>query len=83
MKQPHRGDWLSQPATIRRLWIVFTAVLALTIALQLLFPADAHFVVDGWLGFGAIFGFGVCVLMVFAAKVLGWVIKRPDDYYDD
>jgi hypothetical protein len=78
-----RGDWLTRPGTIRMLWVVFAILLALTVLAQLLFPAEGHFVIDGWFAFGAIFGFGVCVLMVFGAKVLGWIIKRPDEYYDD
>jgi hypothetical protein len=78
-----RGDWLSAPTTIRRLWIVFGVLLGLTVLAQLAFPTEGHFVLDGWFGFGAAFGFGVCVLMVFGAKLLGWLIKRPDDYYDD
>jgi hypothetical protein len=83
MKAPHRGDWLSQPNTIRKLWIVFAVLLALTVLAQLLIPVDPHFVIDGWFAFGATFGFFVCVLMVFGAKLLGWFIKRPDHYYDD
>jgi cbb3-type cytochrome oxidase subunit 1 len=78
-----RGDWLSQPATIRKLWLVFGALLGVTVLAQLAFPTDGYFGIDGWFGFGAVFGFIVCVLMVFGAKVLGWLIKRPDDYYDD
>jgi hypothetical protein len=78
-----RGDWLSHPATIRKLWILFAMLLAVTVLLQLVFPTYGYFGVDGWFGFGAVFGFGVCVLMVFGAKALGWLIKRPDDYYHD
>jgi len=75
--------WLSRPATIRRLWIVFAVILALTVAAQLWIPVDGHFAVDGWFAFGAIFGFGACVAMVLAAKALGVLLKRRDDYYHD
>jgi hypothetical protein len=75
--------WLARPSTIRLLWRVFAAVLALSVAAQLLFKVKGYFGVDGWFGFGAIFGFLVCVTMVFAAKGLGVFLKRPEDYYDD
>lgn len=83
MNKPSDDHWLSRPSTIRRLWVVFSIVLALTVLAQLLFPVKGYFGVDGWFGFGALFGFGSCVLMVFGAKVLGLVLKQPHDYYYD
>lgn len=80
---PHRGDWLSRPGTVRILWVVFSIALALTVLAELVIPIEGHFGIDGWFAFGATFGFFVCVLMVFFAKLLGWFIKRPDDHYDD
>ncbi|PLW82789.1 hypothetical protein CWI75_09480 [Kineobactrum sediminis] len=76
------NHWLTRPATIRRLWWIGSILLALTVALQWLIPIKGHFGVDGWFGFGAAFGFFSCVLMVFAAKLLGKLLKRPEDYYD-
>ena len=75
--------WLSRPSTVRRLWIGFCMVLALTVLAQLFIDIDGYFGVDGWFGFGAVFGFVSCVIMVFAAKLLGIVLKQPDDYYHD
>ncbi len=71
--------WLSRPETIRRLWIVFVVILALTVLVQLVIPIEAHFRVDGWFAFAAVFGFGSCVLMILVAKALGKLLKRPDD----
>ena len=75
--------WLTRPATIRKLWIALYAVLALTVLAQLGIKVKGYFGVDGWFGFGAAFGFLCCVAMVLVAKVLGAVLKRPEDYYDD
>ena len=75
--------WLTRPATIRKLWIALYAVLALTVLAQLGIKVKGYFGIDGWFGFGAVFGFASCVLMVLVAKVLGAVLKRPEDYYDD
>lgn len=75
--------WLTRPGTIRLLWIIGSATLAITVLLQLLIPVKGYFGVDGWFGFGALFGFFSCVAMVVVAKLLGGVMKRPEDYYDD
>jgi hypothetical protein len=76
--QPH---WLTRAATIRRLWWLFAAVLAATVVAQLFVGADAHFEVEGWFGFNAVYGFLACAAMVIGAKAIGWLLKRPDDYY--
>lgn len=73
--------WLARPSTIRLLWRVFAIVLALSVGAQLLFKVKGYFGVDGWLGFGAVYGFLSCLAMVLFAKVLGWVLKRDERYY--
>jgi hypothetical protein len=75
--------WLSRPKTIRILWWVFAAILALTVVAQVFVHVHDHFAVDGWFAFSAVFGFVACVAMVVFAKLLGFVLKRPDTYYDD
>ncbi len=83
MKPSDNDHWLVRPATIRKLWVSFIVVLTLTVLAQLVIVIKGYFVVDGWLGFGAIFGFLCCVAMVLVAKGLGLLIKRPESYYDD
>ena len=75
--------WLTRPATIRKLWIGFSAILALLVFAQLVIGIKGYFGVDGVFGFGAAFGFFSCVAMVLVAKLLGLLLKRPEDYYDD
>ena len=75
------SHWLTRPATIRKLWWGFSAVLALTVAAQAFVYVKGYFGVDGWFGFGAIFGFLSCLAMVVFAKGLGYLLKRPEDYY--
>ena len=75
---PH---WLVRPGTIRTLWWSSGIVLALTVAAQLVIKVKGYFGVDDWLGFGAVFGFGCCLAMVLFAKLLGVLLKRPEDYY--
>lgn len=80
-RQPDHDHWLVRPKTIRLLWWIFGTILALTVAGQLFIHFHAYFEVDGWFGFYAIYGFLTCVGMVVLAKLLGFVLKRPDDYY--
>jgi hypothetical protein len=77
-----RDHWLARPKTIRWLWRIFALVLAAVVLWQTWVPVHAHFGPDGWFGFHALFGFLACVGMVLFAKLLGLVLKRPEDYYD-
>lgn len=74
--------WLARPGTIRVLWRGFIAVLAATVAAQLLFPVHGHFAVDGSFGFNAWYGFAACAVLILFAKLVGVFLKRDDDYYD-
>lgn len=73
--------WLVRPSSIKLLWRIFYAVLAGLVLLQLVIKVKGYFVVDGWFGFGAAYGFLACLAMVLVAKGLGYVLKRPEDYY--
>lgn len=83
MNEPQQQDhWLARPTTIKRLWRIFVVVLAVLVLAQALVYVKGYFGVDGWFGFGAAFGFLSCLAMVLFAKVLGYALKRPEDYYD-
>ena len=58
-------------------------MLALTVLAQGVVYVKGYFTVDGWFGFGAVYGFVSCLLMVLVAKVLGVILKRPQGYFDD
>ena len=81
MNDSENEHFLARPRTIRGLWWIFSALLALTVLAQLVFYVKGYFTVDGWFGFGAVFGFLSCLLMVLFAKALGLLLKRPNDYY--
>jgi len=78
-----KDHWLVRPRTIRRLWIVFSVVLALVVVLQFVVKVKGYFGIDGWPGFAALFGFLCCVAMVLMAKGLGLLLKRGETFYDD
>lgn len=75
--------WLTRPATIRKLWLIFAAVLAATVVAELGVPHEAHFVVDGTFAFHAWYGFLSCAALIGMAKLLGIFLKRPDTYYEE
>jgi hypothetical protein len=81
MNHREPDHWLVRPETIRWIWRISIVVLAITVLLQLVIKVKGYFGVDGWLGFGAAYGFLSCLAMVLVAKGLGFVLKRDDDYY--
>ena len=84
MTDDQKSDhWLVRPKTIRLLWIILWVVLAITVLLQLVIEVKGYFGIDGWLGFGAAYGFLTCLAMVLVAKGLGFILKRDENYYRD
>lgn len=77
------NHWLVRPATIRKLWVGFIVVLALTVLADAFVTHDAHFTVDGMFGFAAWYGFLACMVLILFAKFIGLFLKRPDDYYHE
>lgn len=73
--------WLVRPRTIRRLWVAFGIVLALTIVAGFFVHQHVYFGIEDSAGFFAWYGFVTCVAMVVFAKLMGIFLKRPDDYY--
>jgi hypothetical protein len=78
---PARRHGLGRPGAVRALWIVFSAVLALTVAAELLVHLHPRFRLERWFAFHAAWGFLSCVAMVLFANLLGVFLRRPDDYY--
>ena len=74
--------WLRRPQTIRWLWIIFIVILAATVVAELFIHRHTEFGVDALFGFHAWYGLGTCAIMIVFAKVLGFVLKRKDTYYD-
>jgi uncharacterized membrane protein len=75
--------WLVRPSTIRKLWIVSGVVLTLMVLAQTVIYVKGYFGFDAWFGFCAIYGFFSCLVMVLVAKLLGLILKRPQNYYDE
>lgn len=77
-----KKDWLERPTTIRLLWILLWAVCGLTLVPELFIHRHPHFGIDRFFAFSALLGFVACALLIVFAKLLGFVLKRKEDYYD-
>jgi len=79
----NKEHWLVRESTIRKLWIGLYISLAISVLLEYFVTHHERFGahgIDTSLGFSAWFGFIGCVLMVVFSKLLGFLIKRPDDF---
>jgi hypothetical protein len=77
-----RPHWLDVPRNVQRLWRGFLGLLAVVVAAEFVVALHPHFAVEGIFGFAAWYGFLACAAMIVVAKILGWVLKRPDTYYE-
>lgn len=68
--------------TARVLWVVSVAVLAITVAAEFFIHRHGLFGVDESFGFNAWYGFAACVALVAVSRLIGFVLKRPDTYYE-
>ena len=65
------------------LWRIFIAVLALTVAAEFFIQTHPYFAVERLFAFNALYGFLSCAALILAAKGIGLLVKRKDDYYDE
>lgn len=74
--------FVSKTKTLR--WIMF-GILGFLVILDVIIPAKyERFPWDGIGGFGAVYGFVSCFLIIVVSKALGYaLLYRPEDYYDD
>ena len=77
-----KQNWFYRESSIKKIWIIAIVILILAILIEVLVTLHPHFKVEGLFAFHAIYGFIACVGMVIFAKLLGYLIKRKDDYYD-
>ncbi len=74
--------WLVRRRSIRVLWIVFVAVLAVLAVGDVFISGHPYFGLDGTFAFYAWYGLLTCVVMILLAKAMGVLLKRKDTYYD-
>lgn len=74
--------FFERPQTIRWLWILLYAICGLTLMTEFFIDREPHFSIDGFFGFYSVLGFVACAVLILFAKVIGYVLKRKEDYYD-
>lgn len=83
MTTPDSRYWLDKPENVRTLRYVFYVVLALLIVPDLFIHKHTLFYsFEAWPGFYGLFGFISCVAIILVSKVLGYILKRSENYYD-
>ena len=80
---PAPSHWLDEPRNVRLLWRGFLVVLALTVLAEFVVHLHPAFEIESVFGFNAWFGLLGCAVMIFGAKALALLLKRPDTYYDE
>ncbi len=77
-------DYLGNPKNRRSLKLYFYISLGLVVLVEFLIPHEAgHFFWEGMVGFGALYGFISCVLIIVVSKLLGHLgLMQREDYYD-
>lgn len=76
------GKWFYRKSSIKKLWTFLLILLLLLVMSEFLVKLHPHFKVESIFGFHAAYGFISCVVIVLLSKVLGFLVKRKDDYYD-
>ncbi|MHB8121389.1 MAG: hypothetical protein ACYDG4_04465 [Desulfuromonadaceae bacterium] len=80
---PQELNWLDDPKNIRTVRFVFYVVLVLLVLPDLFMHKHTLFYsIEAWPGFYAFFGFVSCVAIILISKLLGYVLKRSENYYD-
>ncbi len=65
------------------MWTILYASCALTLVMELFVHAEHHFHFMEYPFSSAVVGFGMCTLMIIAAKGLGYVLKKKEHFYDE
>jgi len=74
--------FLERPGSIRKLWILLYAVCALTVVPEFFLHREGHFGFDAFFGFYVVLGFVSCVVLILFAKLVGYALKKKEDYYE-
>lgn len=82
MNEMEKRHWLYRGENLKKIWIGGSVILLLTVIAELLVKLHPYFKIAEIFAFHAIYGLLSCVAMILFARLLGFFIKRRDDYYD-
>jgi len=73
-----------QGKRVKLAWRLFGIALVLVLAAELFIGSTGgRFGMEGWFGIGAWFSLLSCVVLVGLARLVGWIARRPERYYED
>ncbi len=75
-------DFFNKPQNIKLLWIFLFAVCGLLLIPDFFLQKEPHFGLDSLWGFYAILGFVACAVLILFSKIVGFVLKVKENYYD-
>ena len=73
--------WVDRPGSAKKLIWLLAIFCGATILANLTYSNKGHYSAENILGFYAVYGFVAFSFIIFAAKALRELIKRPEDYY--
>lgn len=83
MTSTDSARWLDSPKNVRTVRYIFYGVLVLLVLPDLFIHKHTLFYsFEAWPGFYGLFGFISCVGIILVSKVLGYLLKRDENYYD-
>ena len=77
-----KQNWFYRKSSIKKLYISALIILGVVLFVEYFIALYPHFSIEKIFGFYAVFGFLSCVGLIIFAKLLGFLVKRKDDYYD-
>jgi hypothetical protein len=77
-------NYIGDAKNRKRLWLFFYASMALSVAADFFVShEEGHFFWEKIIGFGAVYGFIACALIIVVSKAVGHMgLMKPEDYYD-
>ena len=86
MKPDKQLTFLDSPETQKKVRKYFYFLLCVLVMVDLLawflFERKGHFPWEEVPIFNAVYGFTACVGLIFIARILRWIVKRKEGYYD-
>ena len=73
---------LESPANVRKVIYALFLICAGLFVADWVYHKHPYFAAENVPGFYAIFGFVVCIVLIFIAKWMRTILMRPEDYYD-
>jgi hypothetical protein len=75
--------WVDRKGSVNKLTAILIVACAIAVLADLTYEKYGHFAEEGVMAFYAIFGFISFTGLIFAARGLREIIKRPENYYGD